>query len=365
MSKASLPAPIHQFKTVVESVVEAASRWVDSAAEAVVRDVVGWTPRVLSDDDGLSTSTPSTVNRPERASRFADTEEISWLESGRHELPYRRDKRWAVAQMWWEMGLGGVGATTYLASSIARNPVGMAAGWALAAGGKGILLLADLGRPERFPLVFSKPKTSWIARGSWAFAAFAGAGAVSLVPFVPKPARIGAAAVANAGACVLAVYDGYFLNDSKAVASWRPAVIPWMFAAGAMQAGTALTGALSSRPSRPLAVASTAFGVVSAVLTDVYIKQLAQGGTSARLSARDLIEGVQKDRFLVTGGAVGTAIPAVLTVVGSASPIIQAVAAAASATGVEHVRRAVLQAGMHAPIIDPPRRRPAGEGRQS
>ena len=394
----SLPGAIRGFKGVVGAVVGAASSWVDAAAEAVVREGLGWAP-AAQDEAGSAeigpgkrtevagkenrsrgerepksmpertgAATPAVgegASRPDSGSRFADAEEVSWLESGRRELPYRRDHQWAVPQMWWEMALGGIGATTYALSTVAGSPAGMAAGWAVGAGGKGLLLLADLGRPERFPRVFAKPGTSWIARGSWAFGAFAAGGALSLVPCLPRTARVGAAVVADAGAAVLSVYDGLFLNHAKSVASWLPREVPALFAANAVQAGAALTAVLMERPPRWLGPVGAASGAAAAAWGASYVRTLSEGGTAARLSARDLAEGAQRDRFVATGGVIGTALPAVLAVCAPRSAGARAVAAAAACVGVEHVRRAVLQAGIHAPVIDPPRTRPAGEGRRN
>lgn len=345
----AVASPIHRAKALVGSVMAFASDWVDRSAERIVRDVVGLRPS----EDAVGGPSPRTEQEP--ASRFADEEEVSWLESGRTQLPYRRDSLWAVPQMWWEMALGGAGAATYAVSSVTRNPLGMAAGWALAAGGKGVLLLADLGRPERFPKVFAKPGTSWIARGSWAFAAFAGAGAVSLLPGLPRGLRVGAEAVADAASAVLMTYDGLFLNDSTSVASWRPRTLPALFAANAVQTGTAVASALSPRPPAWLRPAGLAASAVVGGTATAYVRGLAKGPTAARLSARDLVEADQRDRFLVTGGLLGTVLPAVVAACGSRSATARAVSGAAAAIGVEAIRRAVLQAGVHAPVIDPPR----------
>ncbi|WRS30108.1 hypothetical protein U6G28_11490 [Actinomycetaceae bacterium MB13-C1-2] len=350
----SLPMPIRRFKGLTESVAHFASSWAENAAEHIVRDVFGLIPASevaseSSDDD-------------HKPSQFADAEEISWLESDRKELPYRRDTHWAIAPMWWEMAFGGIGAATYSVSSIAKNPVGMAVGWVIGAGGKGLLLLGDLGRPERFPRVFSKPQTSWISRGSWAFAVFGACGAVSLIPALPKGVRAAAALAANAGAGVLTVYDGLFLNDAVSVASWRSRKLPALFGTNAVQAGAALTAGLAgARPTWISAVIVGGGAAASALSTD-YVSELAQGNTAARLSARDLVEDKQKLRFLVMGIGVGTLVPMAMTITGRNSRMANALTAAAACAGVVSIRRSVLQAGIHAPVIDPPRTQPIGTG---
>ena len=356
----SIPTPIRRAKSLVNALLETTGSLVDRSTDHVMHDLLGW---VREDSEAATIHARGTIDvrkadGPESGaavvtpSRFADPEEIGWLESGRSELPYRRDKLWAVPQMWNEMALGSIGAATYIAACAAANPVGMTAGWALASGGKGLLLLADLGRPERFPRVFAKPGTSWIARGSWAFATFATAGAASLLP---GPCQSAAKAVAGTSAAVLITYDGFFLNRAKAVASWLPRSLPWMLAAGATTAGAALASALGDGKSATLPVATVASAACGIGCTAGYLTELSRGNTAARLSARDLVEGPQRDRFLGTGIVLGAIAPAVLSSLGAGSARSRTWSAAAACVGVVAVRRAVLQSGIHAPVIDPPR----------
>lgn len=57
-----------------------------------------------------------------------------------------------------------------------------------------------------------------------------------------------------------------------------------------------------------------ASGAASGTLQALYIRKLGEGNTASRPSARELVEGLQRDRFVVAGGMIGTVVPAVLTI---------------------------------------------------
>lgn len=259
----SLPKPIRVFKDTVEAVVHTASSWVDTCAERVVRDGLGWVPEGEAQTapahrpnpttaghimkDGRVTppgrqTVPTSVPVSGAASKFADTEEIGWLESAGASSPTAATASRLCPRCGgrWRSAASELPPTQYPARRVILQE------WPSVGHSRPVArvsCLADLGRPERFPRVFVRPDTSWIARGSWAFGAFAAGGAVSLLPFLPQPVRTGATALANTGAVVLAVYDGLFLNHAKAVQSPLPREVPALFAANAVQAGAALSGA--------------------------------------------------------------------------------------------------------------------------
>lgn len=294
MTITAVPRPILVGKTVLDKALHSASSWIDTAFHVVAQKVLKVRPAETTVDEELP-------------------EEVEWLESGRSQLAFRRDTLWAVPQMWWEMAFGGAGAGTYLLSRAAGSKTGMAAGLALGAGGEGILLLADLGRPERFPKVFAKPSTSWIARGSYAFSAFAAFGCVALISKQGSALHKVSGTVADTAALVLMTYDGLFLNKSKAVASWIPPLLPVLFAADAVKSGGALSSAFTSPSSRWLRNLTTVSAVTTAVLSQTYVSELKEGSTAARLSARDLTEADQKDRFQIDALAIGTLVPGLVS----------------------------------------------------
>lgn len=337
MSRYTIPKPIVWAKKAIDRGLDACSEVVDKGAESFVSNVLKIRPAEPAVNDDVP-------------------EEVEWLESDRSQLKYRRDSLWAIPKMWTEMAAGAAGAGTYIVSRAAGNQVGMVAGWAVAAGVKGVLLFTDLGRPDRVWRVFAKPSTSWIARGSWAFATFAGAGAVSLLPFAPEPVRKGSGIVADAAGVFLMTYDGLFLKESKGVASWNSNTLPLLFLADAVQVGANVAGGMTRTAPGWMRALSVGSSAVSAGLHYAYVSELDNGNTAAKLSARDLTETAGKNRFVGDSFSLGTVVPAAINVLFGNKPCARSVAGAASAIGTLALRRSVLQAGIHAPVQNPPRR---------
>ena len=134
---------------------------------------------------------------------------------------FHRQHHWAVPMMWWEMTFGALGAGIYISGIFSNSWPVAVLGFMIFVVGKGLLLLFDLGRPERAWRVFARPGTSWIARGSWIFAVFGVSGVVALgLDWIASDA-VTAIRVSEAlsvlAAGVLLVYDGFFLMESKGV----------------------------------------------------------------------------------------------------------------------------------------------------
>lgn len=328
--------PIHHIARTVGRALRSMDASLESAADQICRRVMRIEPepapaRVLNDP------------RPE-ASLDAHIQRA-----------YRHDTTWAIPEMWWEMALGGIGAATFTAATLSGNTAGMAAGWTLGAGGKGVLLLLDLGRPERVWQVFAKPTTSWIARGSYAFATFAtaGAAAIGLRLLDAKAAAAAPAAAAVAASTIVASYDGYFLNRSAAVSGWESPYLPALFAANAAVAGASIAGACAPRPTPWLAAVTVAGAAASAGIAQLHLDQLANGDAAAQLTRDELTTGVEQPDFILGAAALGTLAPALLAVIGAStrSRTAWCLAASLSSLGVLLGRKAILKSGIHSPVI--------------
>jgi formate-dependent nitrite reductase membrane component NrfD len=329
-------APLHRLAQLVEATLRQADNGLDGCADVICRKVLRIKPAPVP---------PRELNDPTPEANL-DIEV---------QRAYRHDTLWAIPPMWWEMALGGVGAATFTASAATGSVPGMCVGWTLGAGGKGALLLLDLGRPERVWRVFAKPGASWIARGSWAFAAFAvgGAAAIGLRLVGAKtPANVAAATAAAASAVVVS-YDGFFLNRSAAVSGWESPYLPGLFAANAAVAGTVLTGALTQRPTGWLSAGAVAAAAATAGLASAHLDNLKHSDAAARMTRDELVEGVQQPNFVLGGGAIGTLLPALLALLGAGTRSRTAwwLAATLSSLGVLLSRKAVLKSGIHAPVI--------------
>lgn len=271
----------------------------------------------------------------------------------RPELEYRSDELWARPVMWWEMAFGGVGVASYLTAAACSGPVSRAAGWTLVLGGKGSLLMADLGRPERALRVFTRPNTSWISRGAWALLAFSGGGVGQLLlwnrPVLRRQLEIGTALAAT----VLISYDGLFLNASKSVSSWTARSLPVLLTTNSLVAGATMTRLLDQRQDEFLRAITVASAVASAIAGAGWLRELRRTDDASRHAADQLTRGGQRGRFWLGVGLLGTAIPAVVAAGGGRNTALKAVAAAASLLGAAWLRKTVLQTGYHAPILRP------------
>lgn len=354
--------PIHYVARKADEAFEAADRALDACAEAICSKILKVTPAPAAPIEYYNNPSPARQHGSAPAPTAPDLTTLPV--DAPVQRPYRHDTLWAVPKMWWEMTAGGIGAGTYAIGSATGNVPAMAAGWAATAAGKGSLLLLDLGRPERVWRVFAKPNTSWIARGSAAFGTFAVAGAAGLglrLLGASKAAPV-AEAVATAATSILLTYDGFFLKDSASVSGWQTKEIPWMFGSNAVLAGAALTGALapltgtSVRRTACIGTTTAAAATATVAFAATHLNELNHGDNAARLTHRELTEGPQSPTFLAGAGLLGTLAPAALALAtrhmpSRAANMARWISAGLAATGVLHMRRSILQSGIHAPVI--------------
>ena len=103
-----------------------------------------------------------------------------------------------------------------------------------------LCLLLDLGRPERFFLLFVRPTFSILSFGSFALLAsllvggFLVAANVLYVPFVHAPARKVAEVLCVIVSLAMMVYTGVYVACVEAVALWNNVAIPVLFACSSL-----------------------------------------------------------------------------------------------------------------------------------
>jgi len=116
-----------------------------------------------------------------------------------------------------------------------------------------LLLLLDLGRPERFMNVFSHPETSMLSLGSYLLGIFipvalATAVVWSLVPTIAKPVKQGILIVGSVLAFGVAIYVGLLLGAAFGRPFWYSPVLPWLLFVSSLViglAGSALVATVS------------------------------------------------------------------------------------------------------------------------
>ncbi|MFN2505320.1 MAG: NrfD/PsrC family molybdoenzyme membrane anchor subunit [Acidimicrobiales bacterium] len=196
-------------------------------------------------------------------------------------------------------GLAGASSTLALAARLAGNPLlarsALVASLAATAASPP-LLVADLGRPERFAnmLRVAKP-TSPMSVGTWVLSAFApAASAAAICELTDRMPRLGRTCAGVAGALgpVMATYTAVLVADT-AIPAWHDArrELPFVFAGSAAASAGAmalvLTPSAHAGPARRLAAAGALIELGATQAMEVRLGELAEpyrNGEAAKLA---------------------------------------------------------------------------------
>ena len=240
-------------------------------------------------------------------------------------------------------GMAGAAAPLALGAGVSGRRALARRGWLLALAGAGIspiLLITDLGRPERFHNMLRVFKvTSPMSVGSWALAGFGTATGLAVGhELLGLPGRAAKPVAALLGP-VVSTYTAALIADT-AVPVWHEAraELPFLFAAtSAASAGAALTlvtPAGEAAPARRLAAAGAAgaLGLLQTMERRLgWLGEPYHEGEAARLG--------RAAKGLLAGGAVG------LGAFGRRSRLAAAAGAAAVLAGAALERLSVFRAG--------------------
>jgi polysulfide reductase-like protein len=204
--------------------------------------------------------------------------------------PVINEPTWEWEIPWYLLagGITGTAAPFAVAAELAGEDVLARRAWIVATAGvtvSPLLLIADLGRPERFlnMLRVFKP-TSPMSMGTWILSTCAPAVVLStaraLLGWFP---RLGTAATPVAAVLgpPLATYTAVLLADT-AVPIWHEAgrELPWVFGASAAMSGAAaiavITPAAQAAPAQRLAVGGAAAGLVASTVMERRLGELAE-----------------------------------------------------------------------------------------
>jgi formate-dependent nitrite reductase membrane component NrfD len=261
------------------------------------------------------------------------------------------------------MSTEGVGAALFLISFLAGSLGVALVGLALVCVGA-TALFTHLGHPLRFWRVISKTHATWISRGALFTGGLIGFGVLTLI--LPEGNALGMLCQIFSLLCALVVmlYTGFLFSSMHAIPFWNTPLLPMLFLAHSVaSAGVVLLGLLplsgqklADCPRDVSAVLALLF--FSLLLSWLYTKSAAPS-EAARESVRLLTEGGLRSLFLLGGGAVGLAAPIVLVVLaysisadmGVLSGLFVFVALLLRIAGDISFRRALLRAGVYAPVI--------------
>ncbi len=280
----------------------------------------------------------------------------------------------AHALWFWAMGLGaGTFMVRHLYSlvdtgTVLRLPLLDVIGLVLVAIG-GLILILDLGRPERVLKALKRPDRSWISRGAIADFVFLIVGVIYVLPgwFGGLPWTDAPFLEANLtgkilisvcflAAALIIAYPGMVMYESLSIRLWHSALVPAQFIAHAMTTSLGLTmlvlavnGTLGEYQT-PLALSFLVGLVVTLGLTHMYvIERRLEHAPAARAGLERMLRGKMAGHFWISV-VVGFGVPVVLTLVAlastSAAPALLSIGGVLSVLGSLQFRYAQLRSGI-------------------
>lgn len=203
----------------------------------------------------------------------------------------------------------------------------------------GLVLILDLGRPERVLYALRRPDRSWIARGAIADFVFLIVGVIYVLPgWFPglpwtdapflKNTLVGQVLIAICflAAALIIAYPGMVLYESLSIRLWHSAQVPAQFIAHALASSMGLTLLVLALGGRlgdntvPLAIGFLLCLVATLGITHMYlVDRVHEHGPAARAGVERLVRGAMAPHFWISV-VVGFGVPVVLTLIALASP---------------------------------------------
>ncbi|UWG98802.1 polysulfide reductase NrfD [Dehalobacter sp. DCM] len=281
-------------------------------------------------------------------------------------LDYKEQKEWSKPQMWLEMAIGAIAGGLFITSLIFKFSLGAIIAVLLMLLGKGLLLLSDLGRPERMLNIFSRPKDSWISKGAWGLILFGVTSAVSVAPLVlPGLSWLpwgGGGKILGIIAGVLAAfmmtYDAYFLSESKGVEFWNNGGLPMVFLTSAAVGGIGAFMVLApfsglAVGTGTLAFINTAILAATGISLYSYLRSAASGSEGSQVSMQLLMKGRISPVFKTGVVGAGIVVPLCVSIAAALFGWMPSMAwqiiGILEIVGVVFLRYSILNAGVYSP----------------
>ncbi len=189
-----------------------------------------------------------------------------------------------------------------------------------------LILLLKLGNPLRAWRAISRPGTSWISRGVLSVSSFILFAGLAVAPeFVPSTwlpwtatSGFGKVLAGIAAVCALAtaIYPGFVVASSRAIAFWHTPILPLVFFTYALMAasGVALIGADSVPAALPrIEMLMSGLIVINLVLLGVHLFVMNGAGGAARESVRRVMQAPLNAVYWLGVVLVGLIVPLLLT----------------------------------------------------
>jgi len=254
---------------------------------------------------------------------------------------------------------GKVGSGMFILAVLLNTPLIALAGLVIENIGKGGALLIHLGRPERFWRAMSRPQSSWISRTVWVMAIFTAIGILYLIMPPGSPAWQLFKVLSLIGAIVVAITDGFIMNDSPAIPLWNTPMLPFLFLLYSLLGGTSVFfflvygGWISVSPLINLETLETALIIINLIGVAIYLASMVNATATARESLRLLIRGPYSTMFYGFVVAIGFILTLVLTLSLGASggAFIVGLITLADLIGHFFIFYLLLMVGVYSPVL--------------
>ena len=283
-------------------------------------------------------------------------------------MGYRQQNVW---KQWIALAFffGKIGSGMFILSLFFGTPLVALAGIIIENVGKGGALLVHLGRPERFWRALSRPSTSWIARTVWAMGIFTVVAVVYLLidQFMPSASALLLVlkVISLLLAVVVAISDGFVMNDSSAIPIWNTPIIPFLFLLYTLLGGTSVfifllrLGWVTIPPAGIIAPLSDLGALETTLLLTnlagvvIYLLSVINTTGAARESLWLLIKGPYAKMFFSFVVIVGFLVTLVLTLFAESQGSIALVGLLMLADLIGHffVFYLLLQVGVYSPVM--------------
>lgn len=254
---------------------------------------------------------------------------------------------------------GKIGSGVFILAVLLNTPLIALAGILIENIGKGGSLLIHLGRPERFWRAMTRPNTSWIARTVWAMGAFTIISIIYLLLPAGSQAWEIFRVLAIASAVIVAITDGFVMNDSPAIPLWNTAMIPFLFLLYSMLGGTSIflflvhVGWADVNTLISLETLETTLIIINLIGVAIYLISVLNSTAAARESLWLLIKGPYANMFFGFVVVIGFILTLGLTLLMGASGGIIVVGLITLADLIGHffIFYLLLLAGVYSPVL--------------
>lgn len=256
--------------------------------------------------------------------------------------------------------LTGTGAATWLFAALFDLYPGLITGFLFVALG-GLAHLLFLGHPERFWRMMKNVQSSWISRGLVGMTLFFSAGLFYLLClFAGASGSIPAQSLfilSLLSALWVIVYKGFVWASSKGIPLWNTPLVPVLYIAYALRAGTAvlivLAAYLPQLASTPLEPVKIWLAVSTAVLILIYVSIMRESGVTALRSVDLMLFGRVALPFYTGAVLIGLIVPIAIGAVAAFAHVpaeLMALAAIFSLLGDLSIIYCIAKAGLYRPL---------------